>query len=290
MKVTVKNILTLVLILIATHTYSQTDSNGNPVFNSITTNEEVIKDFKLVSNYYTLKTNIDNKQSSVFISPKPTLKEISEAAINLPSDFFLVVKGEAIINMVMLLNQPSRKFLVVNLSSGQKREFDCALKGDITENRANEIIKENYNPKTKIEKTELFFNDKKLKIISNNDIRASVIELIEKQKLSGGESSKVKLLSKEELRKMILTETKDGGKLDFFTPIKGHEMEGIQVKPGVFSTRVGIALYKWGRANFELGTNTVEDALEFWAEFNGRPPNVREKDYITMGFKKELEK
>lgn len=285
-----KFILILVLLLIATKTYSQTDSNGNPVFNSITTNEEVIKDFRLVSNYYTLKTNIENRLSSVYISPKPSLSEISNAAINLPSDFFLIVRSESIVNMVMLINQPTRKFLVINLASGQKREFDCTLKGDVTENRANEVIKEQYDPSAKIVNKDLFFNDKKLQIISNQEIRTNVIDLIEKQKLSAGESSKIKLLSKGELKKMILGETKAGGKLDFFTAIKGHEMEGIQIKPGLFDTKIGIALYKWGRANFELGTNTVEDALEFWAEFIERQPNRREKDYIMMGFKKELEK
>ena len=34
----------------------------------------------------------------------------------------------------------------------------------------------------------------------------------------------------QELKKQILTETKEGGKLDFFTPIKGHEYDGVQSK------------------------------------------------------------
>ena len=57
---------------------------------------------------------------------------------------------------------------------------------------------------------------------------------------------------------MVLTESKAGGKLDFFSEIKGHEYDGIQVKPGVFSTKIGIALYKWGRA--------FEDALSNWSK------------------------
>ncbi len=79
-------------------------------------------------------------------------------------------------------------------------------------------------------------------------------------------------------------------RLDFFTGIKGHEMEGILVKKGVFSTRLGVALYRWGRGNFELGTSTVEDAMEYWEAYKGRAANQREKDYIKMGFNKELEK
>ncbi len=113
---------------------------------------------------------------------------------------------------------------------------------------------------------------------------------MKKQKLNIGDSSSVKILSKEELKKIVLTESKEGGRLDFFTEIKGHEMDGIQIKPGLFDSKIGIALYKWGRANFDLGVNTIEDALEFWAELKGRQPNQREKDYIKLGFNKELEK
>jgi len=51
-----------VLIFLGTKNFSQTDKNGNPVFNSVTTKEESVKDFQLISNYYTLKTNIENKK------------------------------------------------------------------------------------------------------------------------------------------------------------------------------------------------------------------------------------
>jgi hypothetical protein len=272
-QITMKKILTVLLLFVATQTFSQTDHNGNPVFNSVTTSEDTLKDFQFISNYYTLKNNIDNN-----------------AAISLPSDFFLITNGQNIINMVMIINQPSRKFIVINPTTGKQSEFDCSIKGDITENRATEIIKENYDPKAKVNGSKLYFNGKKLKIISNQEIKSNVLGLIEKQKLNVGDSSNVKILTKEELRKIVLTESKEGGKLDFFTEIKGHEMDGIQIKPRLFETKIGIALYKWGRANFDLGVNTVEDALEFWAEFKGRQPNQREKDYITLGFTKALEK
>jgi hypothetical protein len=285
-----KKIIPLFLLLIATQSFSQTDQNGNPVFNSVSTNEETIKDFKLISNYYTLKTNIENNASSVYISDNPTLKEILNAAINLPSDFFIITKGQNIINMVMIINQPTRKFIVMNPTTGKKSEFDCSLKGDITETRATEIIKENYDPKAKIDGNKLYFNDKKLTIISNKETKKIVLELIENQKLSVGDSSNVKILSKEELKKIVLTESKEGRKLDFFTEIKGHEMDGIQIKPGLFTTKRDYALYKWGRANFYLGVNTIEDAFEFWAEFKGRQPSQPEKELIKSGFNKELEK
>lgn len=283
-------ILLIILSFIATQCLAQTDNNGNPVFNSVSTKEETIKDFQFISNYYTLKNNIENKSSSVYISENPTLTEIENAAINLPSDFFLVTKGQAIISMVMIQNLPRRQFLVINPTTGMQKQFTCLLKGDITENRANEIIKERFDPIAKVKEDKLHFNDKKFTIIKNEQIRDVVLKLIEKEKLSFGDTTGIKILLKEETKAMILAESKEGGKLDFFTEIKGHEYDGVQIKPGLFTTKLGVALYQWGRANFELGVNTVEDALMYWKEFKGREANQREKDYIIKGFNKELEK
>ena len=283
-------ILLIVLVSFATRSFCQTDKNGNPIFNSVTVTEETIKDFQLSSNYYTLKTNIENKKSSVYISDNPTLDEIENASINLSSDFFLIVKNQAMLYLVLLQNKPTRHFLAVNLETRKQNQFPCTLAGDITENRANEIINEQYEKKSKIKGKKLFFNGKKLTIISNKEIKTAVLELIEKEKLSIGDNSTVKLLSKSDIKSFVLTESKIGGKLDYFTDIKGHENDGIQVKPGVFDTKLGIALYEWGRANFEIGTNTINDVFEFWSEFKGREITGKEKMYIKMGFNKELEK
>ena len=277
-------------LLLSIQALSQTDQNGNPVFNSVSTNEEKIKDFQFLSNYYTLKNNIENKGSIVYISKHPTLDQIENAAINLPSDFFVIIKKQSVLNMILIRNSPARHYFVLNPTTGKQEEFPCSIHGDITENRANEIIKENYDPKAKIEEGKLFFNNKNLKIISNIEIKKNVLELIEKQKLDIGDTSNLKVLSKDELKTIVVTESKEGGKLDFFTEIKGHEYEGVQIKPGLFTTRLGIALYNWGRANFELGVNTAEDALEFWAEYKGRKANEREVAYITDGFNKKFEK
>lgn len=277
-------------LLVGVNAFSQTDHNGNPIFNSVAVSEETINGFKFLSNYYTLKNNIENKGSSVYISDKPTLDEIENAAINLPSEFFLIVKDQNLLAMILIRNLPKRQYFVVNPATRKQLEFPCSLRGDITENRANEIIKQNYDSKAEIKNGKLFFNGAKLKIISNEEIRKDVLELIDKQKLHIGDTSNIKLLTKEEIRKIVLEESKEGGKLDFFTEIKGHEYDGIEVKPGLVSTKLGLALYKWGRALFTLRVNKVEEALELWAEFKGRQANEREKSYITMGFNRELEK
>ena len=135
-----------------------------------------------------------------------------------------------------------------------------------------------------------FINDKSFKIITNASINKAVLSLIKKEKLGETKASDIKIPSQDELKEMILSETKKGGKLDYFTEIKGKEYDAIQIKPGVFSTKLGIALYKWGRATFENGVHTLEDSYKIFAKFKGRELNQREKEYIKLGFNKELEK
>ena len=289
-KTRMRNLTILFTILTFGNIYSQTDRNGNPVFNSIITNEQEFEEFNLVFNYYTIKNNIENKNSSVFISENPTLDEVEKFATELPSDFFLITKNQQISNLILIVSEPKMTFVVINMATNKRSEYDCKLRGDITENRANEIIKAKYDTDAKIKEGKLYFNNKKFKIITNAEINDAVLSLINKEKLDKSNPSEIKMSSQEELKNIILIETKEGGQLDYFTEIKGHENEGIQIKPGVFSTKLGIALYKWGRAAFENGINTLDDAYKIFAEFKERELNQKEKEYIKLGFNKELEK
>src|SRR5690606_36104486 len=203
---------------------------------------------------------------------------------------FILTKNSKMVVMVILQNYPEREFMSVGILTNQESFYPSKLKGDITENRANEIIKEKYDPNAKIENNILLFDNKRFQIISNKEIEESVLSLIEKEKLDKTPPSETTLFSKNELKAYILTETKENGQLDFFTEIKGHEYDGVQIKPGVFSTQLSLALYKWGRACWDLGVNTVEDAYTIFSEFKNRELNSKEKDYIKMGFNKELEK
>jgi hypothetical protein len=286
-----RQILTLFLLSLSAQCFCQTDRNGNPVFNSVSIKEDSIDDFKLVSNYWTLKGNIDHKGSSAYISKSPTFDEISSAAINLPSDFFLILKEQTVINVITVINQPKRKITVLNPGTGILKEFKCSLKGDITENRANEIINEKYDSNSIIRNNKLIFNKRTYKIISNQEIKQAVLELITKEDLSNSsDSPTMKVLSNAQLRTLILGETKEGGKLDFFTPIKGKEFESFQIKPNLIATNREIAFYKWGKAVFELGVNTLEDALSIFSEFKERKLNIVESSGIQSGFERSLEK
>lgn len=279
-----------IISLISIQIHAQTDNNGNPIFNSVSTDEREFKNCLLISNYYTLSNNIENKLSSVFISESPSLDEVENAAKQLPSDFFILTKESKMVAMIMIQEYPKREFMTMVMSSNKQDFYKCELEGDISENRANELIQENYDSTATMKNGILTFNNTEFKIITNEEIDKAIEELIEKNKLHKKTPSEIVMPSKNQLKEFVIEGTKEGNQLDFFTEIQGQENDGIQVKPGVFSTKLGIALYKWGRACFDIGVNTVKDAYEIFAEIRGRELNRKEREYIKLGFYKELEK
>ena len=63
-----KLVIVILFFISISTVFSQSDKNGNPIFNSVQTGESVKDNFLLISNYYTLSNNIENKKSSVFIA------------------------------------------------------------------------------------------------------------------------------------------------------------------------------------------------------------------------------
>jgi hypothetical protein len=58
-----KVVIVILTILSLGQSFGQTDKNGNPIFNSVSTSEKSFDNFLLFSNYYTLKNNIENRAS-----------------------------------------------------------------------------------------------------------------------------------------------------------------------------------------------------------------------------------
>ncbi len=258
-------------------------------FFSIIKKEAKFQDYYIGFNYYTLKNNINNTSSSVYISDSPTLNEIQEAATKLPSDFFTIKQKQTILNMIILINSPIREFLVVNSETGNQERYECKLFGDITENRAKEIVQEKFDPKARIVENILFFNNSRLTIISNHDLEQAVYQLIHDKKLKQNNLSHVQVLSRKEIKEYILKESKNGGKLDFFTAIKGHEDDILETSKGIFTTKIGQALFEWGKSIFELGTPSEKEAIAYWTTIKGNKPTKREIDYLIKGLESSIE-
>jgi hypothetical protein len=283
-----KPLLTVLATLITLASFAQTDSNGNPVFSSIETGKDSIDGYELLGNYYTLENNIDNKGSSVYIADKPTPNQVITAATRLPADFFILTKNGSVVKTILVNAYPEKWFFVVTPGKPEPQKYKNPLTGDIAENRANELVKAGYDPASAIADGKIRFNANSYTIISNAEIKKAVIHLINAEHLA--DTTGIIMPSGKEIHAQILKETKPGGQLDYFTPIKGHEMDGIQIKPGLFDTRIGIALYNWGKANKDLGVATLDEAFAIFAEFKGRNLNIREEDYIKLGYEKGLEK
>ena len=286
-----KSILTFVASLVFLQCFSQSESEQKYLFNSVMVSEDTMPTASIAAHYYTLRNNIDNKASSVYISDRPTIEQILDAAIKLPSDFFLINKAGVMLYMLKIENNPERKFVLLTPPYMEKKELKCALKGEISENRATELIKEKYDPSARIEGQTLYFGGKKLKIISNQEIKSKVHELIKREKLIDPSIANARVLNATELRSLILSQSQKGGQLDFFSQIKGKEYDKAQLKPGVNTTNISKALYTWAKAVSDLGVTSVDDAISIYTEFKkGEEPNGREQDYIRMGFAKTLEK
>ncbi|QJD94978.1 hypothetical protein HH214_03320 [Mucilaginibacter robiniae] len=139
-----------------------------------------IQGYMLTDHYYTLNNNINNSASAAYIAPKPLLNAIEQAALTLPSDSFTVAKNQQVLLTIKLVMAPQKAFIINNLTTGQQQTIDCNLKGDITANRAIEIVSNNYEKnKASLVDSYLYFNHKKIPVIENAAIQAEVMKLAE---------------------------------------------------------------------------------------------------------------
>ncbi len=280
-----KSLLIILITTIPFHSYSQVDKNGNPIVNSSTINEIQLDNFKLSISYYSLVNNIDNPSSAVYISKSPSHKDIEKAALEIPSYFYLVIKNQEVINIITLNTYPSNTFLVVDPKTNKYRNFKTTLKGEISENRATEFMNGNFDLLATINNGFLYFNNKKLEIIEYKAIEEAVLKLIAKEKLA--EAPEERELN--DFYKLIIDESKPGGKLDVFTEIKGKEKERVILFNHLESYE-NVALYQWGRLVLAAGMKSPDDVLLVYSKLRERALSKEEMKYIIAGFNKEWEK
>lgn len=257
-------------------------------FHSIQIRESKIKNHTLIYGYYTLQNNINNANSSVFLDSNPTPEQAMIAAINLPSDFVAIRDSQTVIAIILLVNKPKREFLIIDPIRQSQYELPCNLLGDITSNRANELMQHDFESKSYIQNGELIIQGRKLKIISNNVLEKEILEIIASEGLLTQE--KVILSDAEKKKTLILQQSVENRPLDYFTKIKGKENMEIEIVPGVYETNLNFALYTWGRATKDLGIETVDFSLLIWQELVHRNPTAQEIDMIRSGFNKSWEK
>jgi hypothetical protein len=278
-----KTILLFLTILALTNVFGQIDNNGNPVFNSELISEEKLEGFELSSNYYNIIDNISNKQSSVYVSDNPTLSDYLKFSRDLPSYYFMVHNGQNVIVLIGLLqrnegSETTLSYNIVNPNNGKSIEVPCNVFGEISEKRADELLKLNIDSTAEILDMpggkSFLFDDIVYKIQPYEDLKAEVIE-IAKQLMGGDEEIKdpIEYIKKETI----------GGKLDFNKMLE-NEKQSLFVYDGVAYNKKDFAIYLWGKKVKMLGISSSKKATKLWEEINNRTLTGPEKKALVSGF------
>ncbi|RKT01000.1 hypothetical protein BCF58_0211 [Chryseobacterium defluvii] len=254
------------------------DKNGNPIFNSEKIESFNFENVEIISSYYTIKDNIDNKQSSVFINENPSLDDYWNFSTKLPTYYFMIADKGNVKGMLMLIPKKEDDSFFYNIIIlGKNENFQVAskLKGKITENRAKELAG--------IKKTNAIVNDDVLKfgnkdfqILKYHDVIEEV-KIIAKEKIIDNHDNE-----NSNIEEYIKTESK-GGKLDFKNTVEKYDGAFINFE-GVLYNKKDFAILMWGAAVKKNGIKELNKAKLLWQEINERELTEPELKALRKGF------
>lgn len=277
--------LIILTVIILTNAFGQTDKNGNPVFNNELISEEKFEGFELTSSYYTIDNNISNKGSSVYVSDEPTLTDYLKFARDLPSNFFIIHQGQNVMVMIMVIqkNEDTKTILtynIVNPANGKSIQVPCNVWGEISEKRAEELLKLKVDTSAKIidlpnNGKGLLFEGIAYRIQPYDKLKEEVIE-IAKQLTTPEEEiiDPVEYIKKETI----------GGELDF-NKVLEKETQQLFIYDGVAYNKKDFAIYLWGKKVKRLGISSSKKATKLWEEIYNRTLTDPEKKALISGFK-----
>lgn len=271
-------IFILSIFLTGSNLYAQFDKNGNPIFNSEKIENFTLENVEIISSYYTIKDNIDNRQSSVFINENPTSDDYWNFSSKLPSYYFMIVDKGNIKGMLMLIPKSEDDSFFYNVVIPDKNEsfqIPSKLKGKITENRAKELIG---IKKTKaiINDGVLQFNNKDFQILKYKDVIEEVKNIVKEKFIDDHHDEN------STLENYIKTESK-GGKLDFKNTVEKYEGAFINFN-GIMYNKKDFAILMWGAAVKKTGITELNKAQSLWQEINERNLTAPELKALQKGF------
>ena len=277
-------ILTL-LIFALTSVFAQTDKNGNPIFNSQLLSEEQFEGFELTSSYYTIDNNISNKNSSVYVTDKPSLNDYLKFARDLPSNFFIIHQRQKVIFMIMLIqkNEDSKTTLMYNIlnpNNGKSMQIPCNVWGEISEKRASELLKLNVDTSAKIIEFPnngkgFLFNGIAYRIQLYSNLKSEVIEI----------AKELTSTNEVEIKDTIAYIRKEtiGGNLDF-NKLLENEKQPFFLYEGVLYNKKDFAIFLWGKKVKQLGISSSKKATILLEEINNSILTEAEKKALVTGF------
>lgn len=93
-----------------------------------------------------------------------------------------------------------------------------------------------------------------------------------------------------EMRSKLISASKNNGKLDYWTRIKGHELEGEKIEHDFYASKEDAALIKWTYDLMNIGVKDKADIISLYEELKKRKISNDELTYIDYGYHKALEK
>lgn len=271
-------ILILSIFLTGPNLYAQLDKNGNPVFNSEKIENFSFENIEIASSYYTIKDNIDNKQSSVFINENPTIDDYWNFSSKLPSYYFMIVDQGSIKGMLMLIPKNEDDSFFYNVIIPNKNEnfqIPSQLKGKITEGRAKELAGISKS-KAVINNGVLKFNNKDIQFLKYNDVIEEVKNIVKEKIIANHDDEN------STLEKYIKTES-IGGTLDFKNTVDQYEGTFINFD-GIMYNKKDFAILMWGAAVKKNGITELNKAQLLWQEINERNLTEPELKALRKGF------
>ncbi|MDR2237834.1 MAG: hypothetical protein LBE92_17055 [Chryseobacterium sp.] len=275
------SIFIFLILLTSSNLYSQLDKNGNPIFNSEKIENINFENLEIISSYYTIKDNIDNKQSSVFINENPTSDDYWNFSTKLPSYYFMIVDKGIVNGMLMLIPKNDDSFFYNVVIPGKKENFQIpsTLKGKITENRAKELagIKK---ANASIHNGVLKFNNKDFQILKYNDIIEEVKNIAKEKIIKNNDSESLTI------EEYIKAESK-GGKLDFKKTVE--EYNGFFINfDGIMYNKKDFAILMWGAAVKQAGITELDKAQLLWQKIYERNLSEPELKALRKGFESKF--
>ena len=265
--------------------FSQSEGPAMTVFNSIELEEIAYEGFSITSGYYTIANNIDNQQSSAFISNTPSSDEYLYFAQHQPSYYFLLHRQREVLRMIVLRqhvrnNRSAFFYTILDPVSSSQTKVPSQLSGELTQLRAKELLMSHVDASVDLTKdsSACLFNQLPYLVQPFDAVRQEVVALAE-QLLSKDRSQE------EELEEYIRAET-IGGTLDFEVALAKEPQQHFSCD-GVSYDKKHFSVLLWGGAVRMLGLHSVASARALWEEIQQRPLTGPEARALHKGFAEE---
>lgn len=92
----------------------------------------------------------------------------------------------------------------------------------------------------------------------------------------------------DEMRSKLISASKNNGKLDYWSQIKGHEFEGERIEPDWYVAKEDAAIIRW---TYDLTTSGLKDKnaiISLYEDLKRRKVSKNELAYINYGYNKAI--